>query len=178
MRGKRLVTGLVALLTTSAVLVSAQFSPASGASSTDGTLALQTANPVQGDQLTFSYSTTTAEVDPLNWVAIYDQPADGPVNQAYVAGSTVWTRATEVNGTVALASTDLTPGTKVAYFLAKDGYSWLANPLAFTLYSSTSPSPTGSLSLTSAPPSVGDQVNFSFRHGRQPSEQPELGRDL
>jgi hypothetical protein len=167
MRGKKFLVGLLAVMTTLVLLAPAQLSAASSASSTSpsstsGSLALQTADPVQGDELMFTYSTTAAEVDPLNWVAIYDDPSDGPVNQAYVAASTVWTRATEVNGTVTLASTGLTAGTKVAYLLAKDGYTWLATPVAFTLYSATSPTPTGSLSLTSAAPSVGDQVSFAF----------------
>jgi hypothetical protein len=133
------------------------------APTTDGTLALTTSAPAVGDQLTFSYSTSAAEVDPLNWVAIYDDPTDGPLEQAFVGASTVWTRATDASGTVTLDSTSLTPGAKVAYFLAKDGYSWLADPLSFFVTAgSGGPNANGTLTLTSTNLVVGAPLTFHY----------------
>ena len=133
------------------------------APTTDGTLALTTTTPTVGDQLSFSYTTTGSEVDPLNWVAIYDDPSDGPIEQQFVGASTVWTRATEQSGTVTLDSSGLTPGAKTAYFLAKDGYSWLAEPISFFVAAgSGGPTDNGTLTLTSTDLVVGAPLTFHY----------------
>ena len=113
-------------------------SPTSGPSP-DGTLALVTTNPTVDSQITFSYSTST--VDSLNWVGLYDNPADGPTDQKYHAGSTVWTRAPLASGTVTLSTAAMSIGTHTAYFLYNDEYSWLAQPVTFTLVAAPPPPP-------------------------------------
>jgi hypothetical protein len=148
---------------------------ATGAPTTDGTLALTSVAPTVGDQLTFSYATSAAEVDPLNWVGVYDDPAEGPLDQTFHGGSTVWTRATEANGTVTLDSSGLTPGAKVAYFLAQDGYNWLARPVSFFIAGSTSggPNDDGILTLTSTDLVVGAQLTFHYE-----TDTPDSPADL
>ncbi len=133
------------------------------APATDGSLTLTTASPRVGDPLSFTYSTAAAEVDPLNWVAIYDDPSDGPIDQKFVGASTAYQYVTDAGGTVTLDSTGLTPGAKVAYFLAKDGYGWLARPVSFFVAASTSgPTADGTLTLTSTDLVVGAPLTFHY----------------
>ncbi len=132
---------------------------------TDGTLSLTNTAPVVGDDLTFAFGTQSGEVDPKNWVGVYDNPADGPINQTVVGGSTVWSYVTTQSGTVTLDTAGMTPGAKVAYFLAKDEYGWLATPVSFFLAAAsapTGPSADGTLTLTSTGRNVGDDLTFHW----------------
>lgn len=98
----------------------------------DGTLTLTTENPTVGVPLTFSYTTDTPMA--MNWIGIYNNPADGPTDQKHHAGSTVWTYVQGTSGTATLPSDALTPGHPItAYLLYNDGYTWLAQPITFTL---------------------------------------------
>ncbi|CAM1505948.1 Fc.00g115850.m01.CDS01 [Cosmosporella sp. VM-42] len=83
----------------------------------------------RGDEpdFTFDYSTTSA--DPRNWVAVYHAEHGGPKKEKYVENSLVWAYAAHTHGTVHLSISNLEPGTYEAYFLAKDGYQWLADPI-------------------------------------------------
>jgi exonuclease III len=138
--------------------------PAAPAATVDGTLTLTTATPHVGDTLTVHYQVPSGEVDPTNWVALYDRPADGPVNQTYSGhGSTLYHYVGDTGGDVTFTTTGLQPGTKTLYLLAKDGYSWLALPVAFTLLPADAPTVAGSLRQSSpADPTLGDTVSFSY----------------
>ncbi|KAJ0299835.1 hypothetical protein COL516b_008954 [Colletotrichum fioriniae] len=78
---------------------------------------------------TFSYSTTDA--DAKNWIGIYRASGGGPENQTFVEPSLVWGYAPESNGTLKIENvgSGLVPGDYRAYFLARDGYAWLAPPV-------------------------------------------------
>ncbi|USW58704.1 Putative aspartic peptidase, active, endonuclease/exonuclease/phosphatase [Septoria linicola] len=92
-----------------------------------GSLALvQDAEP-----FTFEYAT----LDPFstNWIGLYPASGAGPMEQEYVSASSVWQHAPETEGTVQLSPETLQPGEYQAYFLARDGYRWLADPINVTL---------------------------------------------
>ena len=84
---------------------------------------------------TFEYSTEAA--DPTNWIGLYHAKYGGPKNGHYVQDSLVWSYAPENNGTVHLPTSSLQPGDYEAYFLAKGGYEWLADPI--TVYRKPDP---------------------------------------
>lgn len=83
------------------------------------------------ERFTFKYATS----DPFstNWIALYPAAGGGPVNQEYVSPSTVWGYAPETDGSVYLSTEALQPGDYQVYFLARDGYRWLAEPIIVTL---------------------------------------------
>ncbi|ROT40937.1 endonuclease/exonuclease/phosphatase family [Sodiomyces alkalinus F11] len=92
-----------------------------------GSLAL-----VEGEELfTFAYS--TPEPYGTNWIGLYRASGGGPVNEEYTAPSLAWSYAPETQGTVRLSTGGLEPGDYVAFFLARDVYKWLAEPLNVTL---------------------------------------------
>ena len=125
-----------------------------------GSLTLTSADPTQGDVLQFSY--TTDHPNAMNFVALYDNPADGPTDQKFHAASTVWTRADGTAGTVSLSTVKLTAGHPVsAYFLYNDGYEWLSVPISFTLAPSQAPA-VGTLTLDNPDAHQGDALTFSY----------------
>jgi hypothetical protein len=150
-------------LATSAATSTATSTPTSSPSPTaDGSLRLVSSAPVQGDPLRFAWSTSTpAEHD---WVAVYDDPAQGPTHQTHVGASTAWSYTPGEDGTVTIPSSALTAGHPItAYLLADDGYRWLAPPVTFTLAAPTSgPTNDGTLRLETTGAHVGDTVRFSF----------------
>lgn len=93
-------------------------------SSTSGSLSLVSGKPA----LTFKYATDSPGAK--NWVAIYYSAADGPEKQEFVQPSLTWSYAPEKSGEVQVATDKLQPGSYRAYFLADDGYKWLAKPIA------------------------------------------------
>ncbi|EJD41657.1 endonuclease/exonuclease/phosphatase family [Auricularia subglabra TFB-10046 SS5] len=90
-----------------------------------GTLSL-----VSGKAFTFRY--TTPSPDGTNWVGLYYSSGGGPANQQMDQQSLVWKYAPNTDGTVQLDPNGFTAGTYTAYFLAKDGYAWLADPINVT----------------------------------------------
>jgi len=107
--------------------------PSPTASSSTGGLSVNQSSVVQGAALTFSYSTTAAKVNADNWVGLYANPGNGPVNQAYVGASASWQYAASGSGTLSFSTSSLTPGSYIAYYLYDNGYTWLAQPVAFTV---------------------------------------------
>lgn len=91
-----------------------------------GTLA-----PAEGEDFTFAYS--TSDPHPTNWIGLYRSSGGGPVDEEYVAPSLVWAYAPEAEGTVRLSADALEPGSYTAFFLARDGYEWLAEPVEVRL---------------------------------------------
>lgn len=83
------------------------------------------ANPVEGDRLTFHWSTDAP--DAKNWVGVYDgsrKPGTG--------SSLLWKYTPAAAGDVQLDTSALTGGPYTAYLLAKDGYGVLAQTAPFT----------------------------------------------
>ncbi|KAK4071354.1 uncharacterized protein Triagg1_6015 [Trichoderma aggressivum f. europaeum] len=88
-----------------------------------GTLALDAGQSL----FTFKYSTPNP--DPANWIGVYQTYYGGPENQEFVAGSLTWAYAPNSNGEVQVDISSLSAGYYKAFFLAKDGYRWLATPI-------------------------------------------------
>ncbi|RBQ86775.1 hypothetical protein VDGD_05006 [Verticillium dahliae] len=82
------------------------------------------------EPLTFRY--TTPDAYSTNWVGLY-YPGGGPINQVKPEQSLVWAYAPDSEGTVKLSPSGLQPGHYSAYFLARDGYKWLAEPITAVL---------------------------------------------
>lgn len=96
--------------------------------------------------LTFQYS--TSQPGPKNWVGLYLASGGGPVNQKYEQNSLKWAYATASDGSVQVDAQGLADGQYKAYFLADDGYRWLANPIEVTI-GKTYP---GAMTLVSSSP--------------------------
>lgn len=94
-----------------------------------GTLTLDRTSYEIGDTITATY--TTDQPGELNWLGVYRQPGNGPVNGTYVGPSIVWTYAPTAGGTKTLATSTLTPGRHIVYFLLNDGYVSTATPVEF-----------------------------------------------
>ncbi|TPX08634.1 uncharacterized protein E0L32_009973 [Thyridium curvatum] len=116
----------------------------------DGQLSLALDEPL----LTFHYSTDTP--DPKNWIGIYDL-GGGPVNQNFTGKSSLlWQYAPDASGKVQIVPTadKMKVGNfYVAYYLAKDQYSWLAGPVQFQLPDKVQSSSSSSASSTTPPTS-------------------------
>ncbi len=83
--------------------------------------------------MTFTYATTADRVTSTNWVGIYSDPGNGPVDGSYVGPSTTWQYVTQQAGSVDFGSGSLTPGKYLAFYLYNDGYTALADPVRFTV---------------------------------------------
>ncbi|MEV6524595.1 hypothetical protein AB0M43_21790 [Longispora sp. NPDC051575] len=122
-----------------------------------GTLTLSAATVAQGSPVTFGYSTDRPAAK--NWVGLYAQPGNGPVNQKYVGSSTAYLYVPAASGTGGFDTAALGAGTYALYYLADDGYAWLAPPVTFTV---TAAAPVGTLALTGPDPVAGDPVTFRY----------------
>lgn len=133
---------------------------------TTGTLTLTNPDPAPGDDLVFQY--TTDQPAAKNWVGVYNSPADGPTDQTYHAASTAYTyTGAQTSGTVTVSGAKLTPGHDItAYFLANDGYTWLAQPITFHVGYPT----TGSITLENTAPKVGDTLVFDVNTGTKDND--------
>ncbi|WP_433336025.1 endonuclease/exonuclease/phosphatase family protein [Spirillospora sp. CA-294931] len=120
---------LLALVAIVAALVAVPGPPASAAP--DGTLTLASTTVKAGDPIQITYS--TPRPDAANWLGLYTDPGNGPVNQEYVGPSLKWVYAGKGDGTATLPTTGLSAGPHIVYFLAKDGYEWLAQPVKLTI---------------------------------------------
>ncbi|CRG82678.1 phospholipase C [Talaromyces islandicus] len=80
---------------------------------------------------TFDYS--TSDPNPSNWVGIYNASGGGPDNQTKNQPSLAYGYAPQAMGSVVVADPGLAPGDYKAYFLADDGYKWIADPVSFTV---------------------------------------------
>ncbi|MGI5487799.1 endonuclease/exonuclease/phosphatase family protein [Microtetraspora malaysiensis] len=100
----------------------------------DGTLTVRTPSVKAGDPVEFSYS--TPRPDAKNWIGLYNDPGNGPVDQKYVGPSLKWVYIPAAAGAATLPTDGLEPGNYVAYALAKDGYEWLAPPAKLKIVSS------------------------------------------
>ena len=101
-----------------AVAVSSSVIPRSS-----GSLSLADDKPL----LTFNYATSDA--DSQNWIGLWDAYYGGPENETSVSYSTTWDWAPDASGSIQLSTSKLQPGRYKAFFLAKGGYKWLADPI-------------------------------------------------
>ena len=93
----------------------------------------------EGETITASF--TESPGNPTDWVGIYSDPGNGPVDGVFVGGSTLWlyTSGTQTagagaaEGSVTFANPGLAPGNYIAYFLANDGYESIEDPVAFSV---------------------------------------------
>ncbi|MEC3979950.1 NHL repeat-containing protein [Amycolatopsis sp. H20-H5] len=98
-----------------------------------GTLIGSASSVEQGEPIAFTYSTPPASVTPKNWVGLYADPGNGPVDQRYVGASTLWEYVPQASGAVSFGSGALGAGDYIAFYLSNDGYSWLADPVKFSV---------------------------------------------
>nr|BFE59397.1 hypothetical protein GCM10020063_039230 [Dactylosporangium thailandense] len=138
------------LLVVLAVLAAVVPAPSAAFAAADGTLAA--ASVPAGQDIRFTYSTPTPNAK--NWVGLYSDPGNGPVNQVYVGQSTKWAYAPSASGSGTLPTAGLAPGAYVLYFLYNDGYTWLAQPVKLQL--------TGSLTLASTTVPAGSPIQVSY----------------
>lgn len=82
-----------------------------------------------GDKFIFNYSTPNA--NEKNWIGIY-HTSGGPDDEKQHDPSLKWKYAPEEKGTVEIDVPVRASGEFKAYFLADDGYKWLAEPITFT----------------------------------------------
>lgn len=99
--------------------------PASAAP--EGTLRLDSSTVNAGEPITVSYSTPSP--NPTNWLGLYKDPGNGPVDEKFVGPSLRWTYITDSSSTATLPTEGLEPGNYIVFALAEDGYQWLAPPV-------------------------------------------------
>ncbi|PFH59386.1 hypothetical protein XA68_12445 [Ophiocordyceps unilateralis] len=78
----------------------------------------------------FTFHYATSQPDSKNWIGLYNSFYGGPDNGSYVANSLAWAYAPEGDGSVKVPPPgNLQPGIYKAFFLAKDGYQHLSDPI-------------------------------------------------
>ncbi|WP_459801323.1 endonuclease/exonuclease/phosphatase family protein [Herbidospora sp. RD11066] len=122
----------------------------------DGTLTVTSASVTVGSDIRFAYSTPRPNA--TNWVGLYSDPGNGPVNETNVGPSTKWVYAASANGTGTLPTAGLAPGNYKLFYLYNDGYTWLAQPVSLQL---TAPS-SGTLTLSSATVASGSPIQLGY----------------
>ncbi|MEV4013698.1 endonuclease/exonuclease/phosphatase family protein [Nonomuraea angiospora] len=118
---KSLVVAML-VLSTGAIPASASVSAAP-----DGTLTLASPTVRRGEPIKASYA--TPRPDPTNWLGLYTDPGDGPVDEKFVGPSVRWTYIAGESGAATLPTDGLEPGNYIVFALAQDGYQWLAAPV-------------------------------------------------
>ncbi|MFI6476871.1 endonuclease/exonuclease/phosphatase family protein [Nonomuraea sp. NPDC050663] len=122
----------IVVLAAAAVLALITAAPAAQAAP-DGTLTPVSTTVKAGERATFTY--TTPRPHQTNWIGLYADPGNGPVDQKYVGPSLTWVYIPNAAGTASLDTAGLEPGDYVAYALAQDGYEWLARPARLRIVS-------------------------------------------
>jgi DNA-binding beta-propeller fold protein YncE len=77
---------------------------------------------------------STDKVSSSNWIGIWPDPGDGPVDGTYVGSQITYRYAPGASGTVAISSGMLKAGGYLAFYLYDDGYTSLAEPVGFTVH--------------------------------------------
>lgn len=94
-----------------------------------GTFGVEDADVPQGLSLVFRHTVRPDRVSARNWVGLWPEPGDGPVDGEYHGPSTIWRYAPGAEGTVSIPAGALTPGRYRAFYLYDDGYTSLAPSL-------------------------------------------------
>lgn len=119
------------------------------ATAPDGTLTLTSTTVGAGEPIKVSYSTPRPH--PKNWIGLYTDPGNGPVEEKYVGPSSKWVYIPDATGGATLPTDGLEPGDYVVYALAADGYAWLAAPAKLRIVSNEPPRfVTGAFTLRNA----------------------------
>ncbi|RSZ44249.1 MULTISPECIES: phospholipase C, phosphocholine-specific [unclassified Variovorax] len=92
------------------------------------TLKALKASITKGSTLDFSYSVPDKDVDAKNWIGVFSSSLAAPVSP-----SLAWQYAPNAKGQITMGTDKLNAGTYKAWFLAKDGYGFLAGPVDFTV---------------------------------------------
>ncbi|PZG49787.1 hypothetical protein C1I98_11410 [Spongiactinospora gelatinilytica] len=100
----------------------------------EGTLTLAAPAVRGGDPIEAAYSTPRPHA--TNWLGLYTDPGNGPVDQRYVGPSVRWVYVTEASGKATLPTDGLDPGNYIVFALAEDGYQWFAPPVKVRITSS------------------------------------------
>lgn len=87
----------------------------------------------QGTFLTFAYTVSADQVSDKNWVGLWPDPGNGPVDGSYVGPQTTYVYAPGASGSVTLSSGQLSPGSYLAFYLYDDGYTSICDPLHLTV---------------------------------------------
>ncbi|KAH7320768.1 endonuclease/exonuclease/phosphatase family [Stachybotrys elegans] len=85
------------------------------------------------DEPLFTFEYATDAPSSTNWIGLYHASGGGPDNEEMDTPSLLWEYAPEAAGSVSLPASSLEPGSYKAYFLANDGYAWLAEPIVVEL---------------------------------------------
>ncbi|MEV0612167.1 endonuclease/exonuclease/phosphatase family protein [Nonomuraea sp. NPDC050404] len=101
--------------------------------SADGTLTVASPEVRVGEEIKLSYA--TARPDPKNWLGLYTDPGNGPVEEKYVGPSLRWVYITGESGEATLPTDGLEAGEYIVFALAQDGYQWLATPVKVRIVS-------------------------------------------
>lgn len=104
------------------ILLSSILGLASSAPNPTGSLSLASGK----DLFTFDYAAPTA--NSKNWIGIYHTTGGGPDNEKQVEPSLKWVYAPNAKGSVRIEP-PVGGGKFKAYFLANDGYKWIAKPI-------------------------------------------------
>lgn len=75
----------------------------------------------------------------LNWVGLYTDPGNAPVDGVFVGASDAWDYAPGASGSVTIPLRGLEPGNYVAYYLYNDGYESLAERVSFRIEADEEP---------------------------------------
>ncbi|MBB6172718.1 endonuclease/exonuclease/phosphatase family metal-dependent hydrolase [Nocardiopsis mwathae] len=119
----------VLAVTTVGILALTAAPAAVGTADTQGTLTASAESVVSGEPIAFDYA--TSEPHGTDWIGLYSADGGGPVDEEYVAPSLDWRYAPEAEGTLEFSTSSLEPGAYTAFYLARDGYAWLAEPVDF-----------------------------------------------
>lgn len=92
----------------------------------NGNIEVKSTSPLQ-----IRYSTSSP--DDKNWIGIYSALGGGPDNQSHDQNALKWKYTPGLSGVAEIDTDGLAGGEYKAYFLARDGYSWQAAPVEFTL---------------------------------------------
>ncbi|KAF2448541.1 DNase I-like protein [Karstenula rhodostoma CBS 690.94] len=109
-------------LLSSLAFVSGLLGLASAAPNPTGSLSLAS----NKELFTFEYSTPTA--NSKNWIGIYHATGGGPDDEKQVTPSLKWAYAPNAKGSLTIKA-PVGGGKFKAYFLANDGYKWIAKPI-------------------------------------------------
>lgn len=83
------------------------------------------------DLLTFSYSTDAP--NSKNWIGVFYSSGGGPVDQTHVEDCPTWEYASEAEGQVKISIDPIKSGQYTVFYLASDGYEWLAEPIDISI---------------------------------------------
>jgi endonuclease/exonuclease/phosphatase family metal-dependent hydrolase len=150
--------GLFALVIAVAVSLGMAM-PRPASASPTGTMSLNQLDYKSSQSISVTYSTT--QPSSTNWVGIYADPGNGPVNGQSLGGSTKWKYAPGSSGQISISASGLSSGNYVAYFLHNDGYKSLANPVKFRIMSA-SKNPTGAMTIDQIDYPAGTPVSATY----------------